>query len=78
MEAIAQVDLGTRIHRNRSLDELSPQSMAVMQTVLARAGVTLPHGPSRPLVRPGAEPVSVDRTDRPPLIQLPSYRRRSA
>ena len=78
MDAIAQVDLGTRIHRNRSLDELSPQAMAIMQTVLARAGVTLPHGPARPLVRPGAEPVQVDTTDRPPLIELAAYRRRSA
>lgn len=78
MDAIAQVDLGTRIHRNRSLDELSPQAMAIMQTVLARAGVALPHGPARPLVRPGAEPVLVAATDRPPLIELAAYRRRSA
>ena len=78
MEAIAQVDLGTRIHRNRSLDELSPQAMAIMQTVLARAGVTLPHGPARPLVRPGSEPVLMPTTDRPALIELAAYRRRSA
>ena len=78
METIAQVDLGTRIHRNRSLDELSPQAMAIMQTVLGRAGVALPHGPARPLVRPGAEPVLVDTTDRPPLIELAAYRRRTA
>jgi glucosyl-3-phosphoglycerate synthase len=78
LESIAQVDLGTRIHRNRSLDELSPQSMAIMQTVLARAGVTLPHGPARPLVRPGSDPVPVATTDRPPLIELAAYRRRTA
>lgn len=79
METIAQVDLGTRIHRNRSLDDLSPQSMAIMQTVLARAGVALPHeGTARPLVRPGADPVSVALVDRPPLIDLANYRRRSA
>ena len=40
-----------------------------------RAGVSLPHGPSRPLVRPGAEPVSVARTDRPPAHRA---RRRTA
>jgi glucosyl-3-phosphoglycerate synthase len=78
LESIAQVDLGTRIHRNRSLDELSPQSMAIMQTVLARAGLTLLHGPARPLVRPGSEPVLVETIDRPPLIELAAYRRRSA
>ena len=79
METIAQVDLGTRIHRNRSLDDLSPQSMAIIQTVLGRAGVSLPHdGPARPLIRPGAEPVLLPTTDRPPLIELPAYRRRSA
>ena len=78
LESIAQVDLGTRIHRNRSLDELSPQSMAIMQTVLARSGLAVPHGPARPLVRPGSEPVLVETIDRPPLIELASYRRRSA
>ena len=37
-EAIAQVDLGLRRHRNRSLDELGPQALAVLQTALGRAG----------------------------------------
>ena len=31
-EAIAQVDLGLRRHRNRSLEELGPQALAVLQT----------------------------------------------
>ena len=35
-EAIAQVDLGLRRHRNRSLDELGPQALAVLQTALGR------------------------------------------
>ena len=78
MDVIAQVDLGTRVHRNRSLEELSPQAMAIMQTVLSRAGVALPHGLPRPLVRPGSEPVLVETADRPPLIELAEYRRRSA
>jgi glucosyl-3-phosphoglycerate synthase len=65
LDTIAQVDLGTRIHRNRSLDELSPQAMAIMQTALAQAGVSVPHGPARP-------------ADRPPLVELATYRRRSA
>jgi glucosyl-3-phosphoglycerate synthase len=37
-EAIAQVDLGVRHHRNRPLDELAPQAREVMQVALARAG----------------------------------------
>jgi hypothetical protein len=37
--ATAQVDLGVREHRNRPLDELAPQAMSVLLTVLRRAGV---------------------------------------
>lgn len=37
--AIAQVDLGSRLHRNRPLAELGPQAEAIMRTVLYRAGV---------------------------------------
>ncbi|MGQ0521162.1 MAG: glucosyl-3-phosphoglycerate synthase [Actinomycetota bacterium] len=39
LAAMAQVDLGRREHRNRSLAELGPQSEAVLRTVLHRAGV---------------------------------------
>lgn len=35
--AIAQVDLGTRVHRNRPLDELRPQAVEVLRAGLARA-----------------------------------------
>ena len=34
--AMAQVDLGRRVHRNRPLDQLSPQAMAVLQAALHR------------------------------------------
>src|SRR5205823_9009398 len=37
MSGIAQVDLGARVHRNRSLEELSPQALAIMQTAFAKA-----------------------------------------
>ncbi len=43
-EAIAQVDLGTRDHRNRSLQSLSVQAAEVMATMLSRAGVEPPAG----------------------------------
>jgi glucosyl-3-phosphoglycerate synthase len=35
--AIAQVDLGRRVHRNRPLDELRPQAVEVLEAALARA-----------------------------------------
>ena len=37
IESIAQVDLGTRIHRNRPLRELGPQSAAITDMALRRA-----------------------------------------
>ncbi len=36
--AVAQVDLGTRVHRNRSLAELRPQAVEVLRAALERAG----------------------------------------
>jgi glucosyl-3-phosphoglycerate synthase len=38
-EAIAQVDLGVRVHRNRPLAELRPQADDILRTALERAGV---------------------------------------
>ncbi|HZQ27830.1 MAG TPA: glucosyl-3-phosphoglycerate synthase [Acidimicrobiales bacterium] len=39
VHSLAQVDLGTRVHRNRPLAELSYQAREVMEVVLERAGV---------------------------------------
>ncbi len=39
--AIAQVDLGRRVHRNRPLDELRPQATDVLRSALARAGAII-------------------------------------
>ncbi len=65
---LAQVDLGTRNHRNRSLEELGPQALAVSQAILDRAGV----GPAGPAVlrRPGKEPLTLALHQRPPLASL--------
>ena len=64
--AMAQVDLGHRSHRNRSLQELTVHAEAVLATVLARAGVVPPSsGPAPPRWRP-------------PLVDLPAYRNRPA
>jgi glucosyl-3-phosphoglycerate synthase len=34
--SIAQVDLGTRVHRNRPLDELRPQAVDVLRAAFER------------------------------------------
>jgi glucosyl-3-phosphoglycerate synthase len=66
--AIAQVDLVSRHHRNRSLDELSPQALSIMQTAFARAG--LPASISATLRRPGLPPLACPHVERPPLVEL--------
>jgi len=70
-DVIAQVDLGLRRHRNRPLDELSPQATAVLQTVLQRAGRMVPNRAT--LVRPGLDPVEVVASELPPLVHVPTY-----
>lgn len=72
-EAIAEADLGVREHRNRPLAELSPQALAILQTVLQRAGVDAPSlrgGWSATLRIPGFEPRTVELSERPPLRQV--------
>jgi glucosyl-3-phosphoglycerate synthase len=39
--SIAQVDLGTRVHRNRPLAELRPQATDILRVALERAGLDL-------------------------------------
>jgi glucosyl-3-phosphoglycerate synthase len=76
--SIVQCDLGERIHRNRPLAELGPQALAIMQLTLSRAGVTGPDGLARwrsLLLRPGEEPLPVALTERPPLVQVPAYKK---
>jgi glucosyl-3-phosphoglycerate synthase len=73
-DAIAQVDLGTRHHRNRPLHELGPQAVAVVQTALRRAGTG--HGEeAATLVRPGLDATIVEVGERPPLVEVAGYRR---
>jgi glucosyl-3-phosphoglycerate synthase len=74
--SIAQVDLGLRKHRNRSLEDLGPQALAVLQTALARAADQ--PGRDATLVRPDLEPVEVSAAERPALLEVSGYRRRSA
>ena len=67
--AIAQVDLGTRVHRNRSLAELSPQATAVLQVALRRADPSLVPDVVA-LGLPGGDLVEVDGSELPPLADL--------
>ncbi len=80
-DAVAQVDLDVREHRNRPLDELGPQALAVMAIALRRSGL-LPEemAPLVELLRASpdgtvvAEPVEV--REREPIVTVPAYRAR--
>ncbi len=72
-DSIAEADLGVRRHRNRPLEELSPQALAILQTVLQRAGVSPPTASGRwraGLQIPGAETQEVSLQERPSLSSL--------
>jgi glucosyl-3-phosphoglycerate synthase len=58
-DAIAQVDLGERVHRNRPLSELAPQAQAIMETALARASLG----------------TGIEVDERPPMVEVPAYRK---
>jgi glucosyl-3-phosphoglycerate synthase len=78
VHAVAQVDLGVREHRNRRLVELGPQAMAVLVTVLRRAGIDCCDPPFQTeLVRFDdglrMEQVPVEARERPPIITVPAY-----
>lgn len=68
VERLAQVDLGVRRHRNRTLEDLGPQALAVSQAILDRAGLR-PPGPAV-LRRPGLDPLPIAMHERPPLATL--------
>ncbi len=74
--AVAQVDLGTRRHRNRPLDELGPQATEILVTALRRAGIDVSDG--RDLVRfkdaHVVERVPVETRERPPMHTVAAYR----
>jgi glucosyl-3-phosphoglycerate synthase len=68
--AIAQTDLGTRVHRNRTLDQLSPQALAIMQTAFTKAKLDAPGTAAGTLLRPGLDPLLVTHVERPPLATI--------
>ena len=73
VDGLVQVDLDIRLHRNRSLTDLGPQAMSIMQTVLSRVDLELAPAVAE-LRRPGLAPVTVDVSERPPMIDVGSYR----
>jgi glucosyl-3-phosphoglycerate synthase len=79
-DAITQVDLGVREHRNRPLDELGPQALAIFLAALRRAGVDGVAPLAAELVRFDDEhqrvAVPVEVRERPPMRTIPAYRRR--
>lgn len=70
-DAIAQVDLGVREHRHRSLHALSVQAAEVMATMLGRVpgGSLLPDG-AGVLRRADGSEVPLNLAERPPLASL--------
>ncbi|HEX5616066.1 MAG TPA: glucosyl-3-phosphoglycerate synthase [Acidimicrobiia bacterium] len=78
-DAVVQVDLGVREHRNRTIDELAPQAMAVLATALRRAGLYDAHG-SVELARVADDYAlfteSIETAERPPIITFDAYRAR--
>jgi glucosyl-3-phosphoglycerate synthase len=78
IQSVTQVDLGVRAHRNRPLDQLGPQALAILATALRRAGLDAGDPPfAAELVRydddlaPERVPVVV--RERPPMITVPAY-----
>ncbi len=77
-DAIAQVDLGVREHRNRPLAELGAPALAILVTALRRAGLEHDGATVAELVgfdesaNPQRRAVTV--AERPPIIEIPDYR----
>ena len=72
VDAMAQVDLGTRRHRNRPLRDLGPQAMTIMQVALRRAEPGFVDE-SGVLVRPEEPPLAVTADELPPLLSVREY-----
>lgn len=74
MAGLAEVDLGVRRHRNRTIGQLGPQAAEVLRAALVRAGV--PTGDEHLVLRrPGLEPLALAHDELVPLVELGSYRR---
>jgi len=81
-DAVAQVDLGVREHRNRPIDELGKPALAILATALRRAGKLEIDAPYLELLRATGigeiDVIPVEARERPPIITIPEYQARSA
>jgi glucosyl-3-phosphoglycerate synthase len=68
--AIAQVDLGTRRHRHRPLEDLSVQAAEIALTLLLRSGKVSPTDLEHVLRRANGEVVDLNVDTRPPVASL--------
>jgi len=79
-DAVTQVDLGTREHRNRPVEKLAAQSMSIIATALRRSGLMQFDGPTLELLRADVdgnlEAELVEIRERPPIATLAAYRAR--
>jgi glucosyl-3-phosphoglycerate synthase len=77
-DAIAQVDLGIREHRNRPLHELGAPALAILVTALRRAGLEQVGPEIAELLRfddhSQPEHIAVATSERPPMVSIPAYR----
>jgi glucosyl-3-phosphoglycerate synthase len=77
-DAVVQVDLGVREHRNRPVAELGPQALAILATALRRAGLLESGAPFVELVRAASDgsvdAVPVEVRERPPIASIARYR----
>ena len=88
LDRIGQVDLETRVHRNRDLDSLSLSAFAIIQVVMARVGdragyplreqMNTAMKRVRTLPAPGLDVREVREHERPPIATVPAYRAQRA
>jgi glycosyltransferase involved in cell wall biosynthesis len=84
LDRIAQVDLDTRVHRNRALDSLSLMAFAIIQVVMARVGdgrgSSLRGRMNTAMKRIRTAPslaldvIALQEHERPPIVTVPAYR----
>ncbi|MGH2728921.1 MAG: glucosyl-3-phosphoglycerate synthase, partial [Actinomycetota bacterium] len=81
LDAMAQVDLDERVHRNRPLAELGPMAYAIGRTILQRAEErgrlrSALDFPMAPMLRPSPDGISVENVaevERPPMEMIAAY-----
>jgi glucosyl-3-phosphoglycerate synthase len=81
-DAVRAGDLGTREHRNRPVDELASQSLAIIATALRRADLMHFDEPALELLRydiaGNLDAELVEIRERPPIKTIAAYRARHA